>query len=48
MSPFKSKKQWAWAWATGQSFAKKWAHATKGGYKRLPKSKGKARGKRRG
>ncbi|QPX62210.1 hypothetical protein PBI_INDLOVU_75 [Mycobacterium phage Indlovu] len=40
---FKSKKQWRWAYATGQPWAHKKAHETKGGkvvrYRRLPASK---------
>ena len=40
MAGFKSKKQWAWAFATHQPWARKWAHQTKGGkkvrYRRLP------------
>ncbi|QFG13189.1 hypothetical protein SEA_STEAMEDHAMS_4 [Gordonia phage SteamedHams] len=38
---FKSKKQWRWAFATKQPWARRWAHATKGGkktrYRRLPR-----------
>lgn len=51
---FKSKKQWRWAFATKQPWARKKAHETKGGkktrYRRLPASKGtgkRFRGKRR-
>ncbi|UDL15234.1 hypothetical protein SEA_PONS_2 [Gordonia phage Pons] len=54
MSGFKSKKQWRWAFATKQPWARKKAHQTKGGkktrYRRLPASKGtgkRFRGKRR-
>lgn len=40
---FKSKKQWAWAFATKQPWAHKKAHETAGGpkirYRRLPASK---------
>ena len=40
---FKSKKQWRWAWATKQPWARKKSHQTKGGpvtrYRRLPESK---------
>jgi len=40
---FKSKKQWRWAWATGQPWARKKSHETAGGpivrYRRLPASK---------
>lgn len=36
---FKSKKQWRWAWATKQPWARKKAHETKGGYHALPASK---------
>lgn len=40
---FKSKKQWRWAWATKQPWARKKSHETKGGkivrYRRLPESK---------
>lgn len=38
--PFRSKRQWRWAWATGQKFARRWARKTPGGkgtrYRRLP------------
>jgi hypothetical protein len=43
--PFRSKAQWAWAWATHQPFAEKWAHqieAERGkvtGYRSLPRNK---------
>lgn len=41
---FKSKKQWRWAFATRQSWARGKAHKTAGGkvtrYRRLPESKG--------
>lgn len=37
---FRSKKQWRWAYATGQPFARRWAHNTPGGpgtrYRQLP------------
>lgn len=40
---YKSRKQWRWAFASGQSWAKEKAHKTKGGkkvrYRRLPESK---------
>lgn len=40
---FKSKKQWRWAWATKQPWARKKSHETAGGpkirYRRLPASK---------
>ena len=40
---FKSKKQWKWAFATHQPWAREKAHKTKGGkvtrYRRLPASK---------
>ena len=40
---FKSKKQWRWAFATKQPWAREKAHKTKGGkkvrYRRLPESK---------
>jgi hypothetical protein len=36
--PFKSKKQWRWAFANKKAFARKWAHQTKS-YKRLPAKK---------
>lgn len=36
--PFKSKKQWAWAFAHHEPWARKWAHETPS-YKALPKSK---------
>lgn len=50
--PFKSKKQWKWAFATGQPFARRWAHETKGGkkkrYRKLPsKKRTSRRGKKR-
>lgn len=42
-SGFKSKKQWRWAFATKQPWAREKAHKTKGGpvvrYRRLPASK---------
>lgn len=41
--PFKSKKQEAWAFATHQPFAKKWAAMTN--QKTLPKKARKKRGK---
>lgn len=41
--PFRSKRQWGWAFATGQPFARRWAHETPGGrgarYRKLPASK---------
>jgi len=41
--PFVSKKQWRWAFATGQPWAREAAHKTPGGkkvrFKRLPASK---------
>jgi hypothetical protein len=43
--PFKSRAQQAWAFATGQPWAKKWAKHTPN-MKKLPKRKGKSRGKR--
>lgn len=40
---FKSKKQWRWAFASKQPWAREKAHKTKGGkvvrYRRLPESK---------
>lgn len=40
---FKSRKQWRWAFATGQPWAREKAHKTKGAkvarYRRLPESK---------
>jgi hypothetical protein len=40
---YKSKKQWRWAFATKQPWAREKAHKTKGGkkvrYRRLPESK---------
>lgn len=40
---FKSKKQWKWAWASKQPWARKKSHQTAGGpkvrYRRLPASK---------
>jgi hypothetical protein len=39
--PFRSQKQWRWAFATGQRFARRWARKTPGGkgtrYRRLPR-----------
>lgn len=39
--PFKSKKQWRWAFARGKSWARRWARETPGGkgvrYRRLPR-----------
>lgn len=43
--PFKSKKQWRWAFATHKSFAREWAHKSKP-FKTLPKRKG-SKAKRR-
>jgi hypothetical protein len=41
--PFRSKRQWRWAWASGAPFARRWARATPGGkerrYRRLPETK---------
>lgn len=41
---FKSRKQWRWAFATKQPWAREKAHKTKGGkgtrYRRLPETKG--------
>ena len=38
--PFRSKRQWRWAFATDQPFAHRWAHETPGGpkkrYRQLP------------
>lgn len=38
--PFRSRKQWRWAFANKKKFAKRWAHATPGGkitrFRRLP------------
>lgn len=36
--PFKSKKQWRWAFATKQKFARRWAHATRS-FRTLPTRK---------
>jgi len=40
---YKSKKQWRWAFASGQTWAREKAHRTAGGrkvrYRRLPESK---------
>lgn len=37
---FKSRAQWRWAFATHQTFARRWAHKTAGGpvvrFRRLP------------
>lgn len=35
--PFKSTKQWKWAFANNKKWARKWAHETKRSYKSLPK-----------
>jgi hypothetical protein len=44
--PFRSKRQWSWAFASGQPFARRWAHETPGGegarYRRLPERAAKA------
>ncbi|AHZ95335.1 hypothetical protein SEA_AELIN_75 [Mycobacterium phage Aelin] len=49
---FKSKRQWRWAHATKQPWARKKAHETKGGkvvrYRRLPESKHSGHKGRRG
>lgn len=49
---FKSKKQWRWAFASGQPWARRKARKTSGGkiarYRRLPRSKGSGRKGRRG
>lgn len=41
--PFQSQAQWSWAYATGQPFARRWSHETRGGkgkrYRRLPYKK---------
>lgn len=39
MTTFRSKAQWAWAFATRKSWARKHAHATPS-YKALPERKG--------
>ena len=44
--PFKSKKQWRWAFANKKRFAHRWAHRTPS-YKGLPWSKGAGKGRRR-
>lgn len=48
---FKSKKQWRWAFASHQPWAREKAHKTKGGpvvrYRRLPASKHSGRPGRR-
>jgi hypothetical protein len=44
--PFKSKKQWRWAWANRKRWADKWAHKTPS-YKGLPESKHSGRKGRR-
>lgn len=48
---FKSKKQWRWAWATHQPWARKKSHETSGGpkvrYRKLPESKHSGRKGRR-
>jgi hypothetical protein len=43
---FVSKKQWAWAFATKKSWARKWAHRNQRSapYKSLPRRKGRRRG----
>lgn len=49
---YKSKKQWRWAFATNQPWAREKAHKTKGGkvvrYRRLPESKHSGKKGRRG
>ncbi|QGJ90044.1 membrane protein [Mycobacterium phage Indlulamithi] len=38
MGKVRSKAQWRWMFANKKSFARRWAHASKGkAYKRLPK-----------
>ncbi|WKW84795.1 hypothetical protein SEA_JAMZY_4 [Gordonia phage Jamzy] len=37
---FASKAQWRWAFATKKSWARKHAHQTRGGYRRLPRKRG--------
>lgn len=37
--PFKSKKQWRWAFANKKKWAKDWAKETKKSYKSLPSKK---------
>lgn len=34
--PFRSRKQWGWAFANKKPWAKGWANETKGGRKSLP------------
>lgn len=41
--PFRSKKQWKWAFANNKKFAKKWAHETVRSYKALPSKKRKSK-----
>ncbi len=42
--PFKSKKQWKWAFANHEVWADEWAHKTKS-YKSLPNKKGRKKKK---
>jgi hypothetical protein len=37
--PYKSQKQWKWAFVHKMPWAKKWARETKRPYKRLPRKK---------
>lgn len=37
--PFKSKRQWRWAFANHKAWAREAAHKTKTPFKRLPASK---------
>jgi hypothetical protein len=45
--PFKSKKQWRWAFVNKKSFARKWAHKT-ASFKALPKTARTQKRRRRG
>lgn len=45
--PFRSKKQWKFAFATDQKWARKWAHETKRSYKALPSKVKKSKGKKK-
>lgn len=44
--PFKSKKQWRWAFATRKTWAERWAKQTRS-YKSLPTRKRGSGGQRR-
>lgn len=44
--PFRSKKQWRWAWATHKRWARRWAHESRP-YKSLPTRVRSSRSRRR-